>query len=315
VRVLVTGASGFVGGFLCQNLADAGHVVRAALRRPGRAPASAHESEVVGDIDSHTDWARSLEGVDAIVHTAARVHSLDDDASHAALYEETNAAGTLRLAQAAASRGVRRFVFLSSIKVNGEETPGSPFTATDVPQPCDAYGRSKFHGEILLREIARGGRMTVAIVRPPLVYGPGVRANFLRLLSWVDSGKPLPFGAVHNRRSLVNVWNLVDLLRTLVERELPPSDIWMVSDGDDLSTPELVRRMATALGRKARLIPIPEFMFRIAGRLVGKPEYVRRLCGSLVVDITATRRETGWEPHTSMDEALERTARWLRSRG
>jgi UDP-glucose 4-epimerase len=252
--------------------------------------------------------------VDAVIHTAARVHALADNASHAPLYMETNVRGTLRLAQAASLHGARRFIFLSSIKVNGEETTDVAFTAADAPRPGDAYGLSKWQAEQGLRELVRQGGMSLAVVRPPLIYGPGVRANFLRVMSWVDSGRPLPFVAVKNRRSLVNVWNLADLLVTLLERASLVTDTWLVSDGEDLSTPELIRCIGVALGRRPRMLPVPELLFRLAGRLVGKPEYVRRLCGSLVVDMAPTRRDLGWEPRVTVSEALARTASWLHSR-
>jgi nucleoside-diphosphate-sugar epimerase len=311
MRVLVTGATGFVGNVLCETLAARGHHVRAALRSARAVSAAIAEQEIVGEIDSRTDWTRALAGIDAVVHAAARVHVLNDNPANTALYEETNTLGTRQLATAAASARVRRFVFLSSVKVNGEETSGRPYTASDTPRPVDPYGVSKWHAEQHLRDVASGSAMSVAIVRPPLVYGPGVRANFLRLLSWVAAGKPLPFGSVDNRRSLVNVWNLADLLCTLVERDTLPADTWMISDGEDVSTPELIRRIAKALGRPGRLIPVPEVLFHLAGRLLGKSEYVRRVCGSLAVDISPALRDLGWRPPVSMHQALERTAQWF----
>jgi UDP-glucose 4-epimerase len=310
MRVLVTGATGFVGTELCRVLAGSGHVVRAAVRapRPGSTPFA--ENAIVGEIGSCTDWSRALDGVEVVVHAAARAHVLHDSASNAPLYDEVNARGAQQLARCAVRAGVRRFVLLSSIKVNGEETGERPFTAEDTPEPQDAYGRSKQFAEQLVSEIARESNLEVAIVRPPLVYGTGVRANFLRLLGWVHAGRPLPLGAVHNRRSLVNLWNLCDLLRALAEHRAAGIETFLVSDGEDVSTPELVRRIATAMRREARLIPVPPSLLVLAGALLGKKDEVRRLCGSLQIDSQPVRSQIGWTPPVSMDDALRRTAGW-----
>lgn len=309
-RVLVTGATGFVGRTLCDTLARAGYVVRAALRDDKPSSQSIAEKVVVGDITSRTQWTGALVAVDAVVHLAARAHVLHDSPSNADLYIETNARGTLCLAQAAARAGVCRFIFLSSIKVNGEQTVDHAYTALDEPAPVDTYGSSKWLAEQSLAEIGGVTDMQIATIRPPLVYGPGVRANFLRLMRWVDRRIPLPLGAVRNQRSLVSVWNLCDLVRVLLEREHAPSRTWMVSDGEDLSTPELIRRMALAMNRPARLPSVPVPVLRTAGRLLGKQAEVHRLCSSLTVDIATTRAELGWSPPVSVDEALRRTVQW-----
>lgn len=309
-RVLVTGATGFVGTVLCEVLAAAGYRVRAAVRTQRQLPASIHECAVIGDIGPNTDWSAALDEVDWVAHLAARVHVMHDAAENANLYLDTNAQGTARLATAAVKAGVRRFVYLSSVKVNGEETAAQPYSNTDAPQPLDDYGISKWRAEQALQEIGSHSAVSFSIVRPTLVYGPGVRANFLRLMKWVDHQIPLPLGAVNNRRSLVNVWNLCDLVRVLLERDTASTGTWMVSDGEDLSTQELIRRIARAMGRRARLPAIPVAAVRAVGTMLGKGAEVRRLCGSLAVDIGATRDELGWVPPVSVDEALERTVEW-----
>ncbi len=310
-RVLVTGATGFIGGVLCEQLASAGYLVRAALRRERDVPSSIAETRIVGDIGGGTDWSAALEGVDYIVHTAARVHVLHDDRTNAGMYAETNAIGTQRLAVDAAKARVRRFVYLSSIKVNGEETIERPYTATDEAQPVDSYGASKWQAERHLRRVATEHSLEFAIVRPPLVYGPGVRANFLRLLRWVDKERPLPLGAVRNRRSLVSVWNLTDMIGALLRHpDGGTGRVWMVSDGQDLSTTELIQRMAVAMGKRARLLPIPVSMLHVAGHLLGRSAEIARLCGSLCVDIAPARARLGWCPPVSVDEGLARTAVW-----
>lgn len=313
MRVLLTGATGFVGGVLCETLARSGHLVRAALRNERLVPQSAAEHAVVGDIAAFTDWSIALRDVNCVLHIAARAHVLHDRADDSDLYVETNARGTLRLAEAAAQLGVSRFIYLSTVKVNGEETTGHAFTPFDEPRPQDAYGASKWLGEKSLMEVAARTAMLVSIVRSPLVYGPGVRANFLRLLRWVDAEWPLPLGAVANSRSLVSVWNLCDLLVHLLESPVARGGTWMVSDGEDLSTPDLVRRIGNAMGRRAKLLPVPVGLLHLLGGLTGRRAEVARLCGSLTVDISRTRSELRWSPPVTVDEALSRTVDWYLS--
>jgi len=288
----------------------AGHVVRAAVRRTAVALTGVAEHVAVGDIGRSTEWRPALAGVDTVIHLAARAHVLHDTDEASALYEETNALGTLCLARAAAETGVRRFIYLSSVKVNGEETDGRPYTAADEPRPRDAYARSKRRAESHLREVGAAKGMETVIVRPPLVYGPGVRANFLRLLGWVERGWLLPLGAIRNRRSIVSVWNLCDLLIGLVGNVRGDGETWLVSDGDDLSTPELVRRIAASMRKRVTLVPVPAAMLLASAALLGRRAEAARLCGSLVVDISRTRDVLGWTPPLTVDEGLARTAAW-----
>jgi nucleoside-diphosphate-sugar epimerase len=312
-RVLVTGATGFVGGALCERLARSGYTVRAAVRTDRGLPPGAAEKVVTEDLGPDTNWQAALTDVDVVVHAAARTHVLRDAAANARLYRQVNAQGTERLAQMAAQARVRRFVYLSSVKVNGEQTYGRAFRATDEPEPGDAYARSKLQAEAALRQVGAASDLQFAIVRPPLVYGPGVRANFLQLMRWVDKQRPLPFAAVANQRSLVSLWNLLDLIDVLMTHPAASGRVWLVSDGEDLSTPELIMRLARALQRKAWLLPVPPRALLLGGALTGKKSELARLCGSLTLDVTPTRELLQWTAPLTVDEALRRTAAWYRS--
>jgi UDP-glucose 4-epimerase len=307
--VLVTGASGFLGQPLCAELVRHGHTVRAAVRT-ARPALPGVQTMVTGDIGALTEWRAALEGVEMVVHAAARTHVLRDSAANARRYFEVNAQGTEHLARAAAAAGVRRFIYLSSIKVNGESTTEQPYRSDDVPCPQDDYGRSKLQAEISLAQAAQGTAMETAIVRPPLIYGPGVRANFLRLMHWVDRRRPLPFGAIHNARSLVSVWTVNDLLLKLLRHPRSVTGVWLVADGEDLATPDLIRRIGRSLEREVRLLRVPRALLLLGGSLAGKRADLARLCGSLQVDAAPTRRALAWAPPLSLDEALQRTAAW-----
>jgi nucleoside-diphosphate-sugar epimerase len=314
-RVLVTGPTGFIGAVLCESLTGAGYVVRAALRTDRPVPSAIAEKVIVGDIGSTSDWTAALEGVDAIIHTAACAHNLRDNLALANQYTETNVRGTQCLANAAARAQIHRFVYLSSVKVNGEGTSGRAYTAFDEPRPQDAYGISKWHAEQHVIRIAAGSTMQAVIVRSPLVYGPGVRANFLRLMRLVERGWPLPFGAVRNKRSLVNIWNLCDLLLHALRHQSAPARTWMASDGEDLSTPELLRRVGAAMGRRILLFPVPNEVLQLCAALVGRRAEIARLSNSLVIDISQTRADLGWSPPVTVDEALVRTVAWYLGEG
>jgi nucleoside-diphosphate-sugar epimerase len=309
---LVTGASGFIGSAALARLSRDGAVAtRGTVRRHSLNMPGSTELVVVGDLGPETSWIHALEGVDAVVHTAARVHVMRESAlDPLAEFRRVNVSGTLTLARQAAAAGVRRFVFISSVKVNGEGTVlGRPYTATDMPAPVDPYGVSKLEAEQGLFEVARETSMSVSIIRPVLVYGPGVKGNFLTLMRWLHKGVPLPLGAIHNQRSFVALENLVDLIVTCLNHPAASGRVFMVSDGEDLSTTALLRRVAAALGRPARLIPVPAGALIVVARLVGNSDVAQRLCGSLQVDINRTRELLGWSPPVNVDRALRQTTR------
>jgi len=316
--ILVTGASGFVGRSLVTRLAARGSV-RVALRRPLSEALPAGVEVAQAELAPDEDWSGALPGVHAVVHCAARVHVMNDQSENPlAEFRRVNVDGTIRLARQAALAGVRRFIFLSSIKVNGEQTrPGAPFVADQTPNPEDFYGISKMEAEEGLRLLARETGMEVVIIRPPLVYGPGVKANFLAMMRWLKRGIPLPLGAVtENRRSLVALDNLVDLIVNCLDHPAAANQTFLVSDGESLSTAALLRRMGVALGRPARLIPVPVPLLQMGAALLGKRDMAQRLCGSLEVDIGKTRELLGWTPPISVDEGLRRTAaHWLATEG
>ena len=310
--ILITGANGFVGAHLCRWLREAGLGVRGAVRGAAAVKGLAGDAvSVVGDIGPETRWGEVLAGIDCAVHLAARVHVMREDAADPAeAFRRVNVLGTERLARCAAAAGVRRLVYVSSVKVNGEETHGSPFTEQDAPAPQDAYGRSKWDAEQALQGMTRETGLEVAIVRPPLVYGPGVGGNFLRLLRLVDRGLPLPFGAVDNRRSLIGVWNLCRLLELCISHADAAGEIFLAADGEDISTPALVRHLAQGLGKKPRLLPVPPRLLRLAGAMPGLGGVVQRLTGSLRVDAGKAASRLGWRPVVPVAEGLTRTARW-----
>ena len=314
-RVLVTGASGFVGRILCETLAARGMRVRATVHETSPEVERAIETCHVGAIGRHTDWGHALEGVDWVMHLAALAHvSGPRFAWDRSAYQEVNAVGTARLVGAAARSGVARFIYLSSAKVNGEFTSSKAFSPHDEPKPADAYARSKWEGELAVHDTSLSSRMQCATVRAPLVYGSGVRANFLRLMKWVDRGTVLPLGAVRNLRSLINVWNLVDALIRVAEHGAAPGRVWMVSDGADISTPDLIRALGRAMGKQVRLVSVPVGLLHLAGALTAKRAEVARLCGSLVVDISETHSRLDWTPPLTLPEGLARTVAWYQGR-
>jgi nucleoside-diphosphate-sugar epimerase len=312
-HILVTGATGFVGRALVRRLLADGRSVRAAVR-PASEALPVGETVTVDDIGPDTDWGAALAGVDAVVHLAARAHVLRDSSADAhARYQAVNTLGALRLAEAAAAAGVRRFVLLSSARVHGEHTTGAPFTESSPLLAEDPYGRSKADAERGLTALGTTGRLEPVILRPPLVYGPGVRGNFARLVALVARGIPLPLGAVRNRRSLVFVGNLVDAIFRTLDHPAAAGETFLVSDAEDLSTPELVRRIARALGRPARLIPVPSPLLRLGGVLAGRSDDVGRLLDDLVVDGSKIRAVLGWSPVFTLDEGLDQTTAYDRT--
>jgi UDP-glucose 4-epimerase len=263
---------------------------------------------VVGPIDSATDWTEALAGVQVVVHLAARVHVMNDRSTDPlAEFRRTNVAGTFNLARQAVAAGVRRLVFISSVKVNGEATEaGHVFRETDVPDPKDAYGQSKFEAEQGLRHIANETSLELVIIRPPLVYGPGVKANFAALLRAVQRGWPLPLGAVHNLRSLVAIDNLTDFIRICMTHPDACNQTFLISDGQDLSTSDLIKAIAVAAHVRARLVPVPVWLLRIVASLAGRQQAVQRLCGSLQIDSSKARLLLGWTPVLTVQAGLNK---------
>jgi nucleoside-diphosphate-sugar epimerase len=311
VKVLVTGATGFVGSALCEHLAQQGLAVRRALHGAPVLPVG--DDVTVGDIGPRTDWREALEGVDVVVHLAARVHMKRQAAANPlAEYRGVNVHGTRQLAVAAAGAGVKRLVFLSSVKVNGERTV-RPFAEADTPHPEDAYAISKWEAERAVAEVGQHTGLQWVILRPPLIYGPGVKANFRALMQAIARGVPLPLGAIDNRRSLLYLGNLVDAIRLCLVHPAAANRTFLVSDGEDLSTPDLVRRLGRALGTRPRLMSIPVGWLKLAGGILGRRDALARLTDSLQVDSALIRRELGWTPPFTVDQGLAETALWFRS--
>lgn len=310
MTVLLTGANGFVGSMLCKRLFVDGHSVLGTVRRLD-SNRDGSQAVAIVSLAPDTNWTESLKNVDVVVHLAARVHMMDDKCAESLTeFRRVNVLGTTTLARQAAAAGVKRFVFLSSIKVNGEFTePGKPFTAADAPAPVNPYGISKHEAEQSLQQISAETGMEVVVVRSPLVYGPGVKANFRTMMQWLAKGVPLPLAAVtKNRRSLVALDNLVDLIAICVDHPSAANQTFLVSDGEDLSTTALLKRTAKAMGRPARLFAVPPLLLRLAASTFDKHGAYQRLCGSLQLDITKTKQLLGWIPPISVDEGLRRAA-------
>jgi len=303
--ILVTGAGGFVGTAVVSELIARGLAYRAVTRGPCIGYFG------IGNIDARTDWGVALKGVATIIHLASRAHVVNEAAAdQVAHYRTTNVDSTLNLARQAIKAGVKRFVFVSSIKVNGETTETDrPFTAEDVPDPQNPYARSKLEAEQGLFALSRESGLEVTVIRPPLVYGPGVKANFATMLDWIDRGIPLPLGAVYNKRSFVFVGNLADLIILSVSHPAAAGQVFLVSDGEDISTTDLFRKIALALGRPLRIMPFPTPLLNLAASAIGQRAIISRLTDSLQVDVARTRNLLGWEPRKSIDEGLWQTTR------
>lgn len=313
--MLITGANGFVGRALCLDALRRGLRVRGATRTACELPDGVERS-VVGTIDGETDWDDALRGIDTVIHLAARVHVMKEAAADPlAEFLRVNLHGTERLARQAASAGAKRLVYVSSIKVNGERTGDErPFVETDIPAPQDAYGISKWQAEQALHRIARETGLEVVIVRPPLVYGPGVNGNFIRLLAAVDKAVPLPFAAIGNRRSLIYVGNLADALLLCATHPAAAGKTYLVRDGEDVSVPGLIRELAACLGKPARMFFLPVWLLRALGRLTGLRAPVGRILDSLRIDDALVRKELDWQPVSTLRQGVQATVAWYRNR-
>jgi len=310
--VLITGAGGFIGRALCAKILVEGRQVRGTFRSESNVSrlSDGVEGVSIRSIDSDTKWDDALAGIDTVVHLAARVHVMDDSSSDPLTeYRKVNVEGTKCLAVASANAGVKRFIFISSIKVNGEGKDVA-YTEDDEVSPQDYYGVTKWEAEQELHKISDKTDLETVILRPPLVYGPGVKANFLRLVNLVKFRIPLPLGCIKNRRSLIYIANLVDAIITCMTNPNAAGKTYLVSDGEDVSTPELIRRIGAAFRRRALLLPVPVRIMRLAGRITGKYDEVERLVGSLTVDISKIRKELEWKPPYTMEHGLRETAKW-----
>jgi len=310
MNILVTGANGFVGRALCAELFRQKHLVVAVLRKENTELEVSIQTTSICAIDNNTDWSAVLRNVDIVVHLAARVHIMSDHAvDPLAEFRKVNVEGTLNLAMQASKAGVKRFIFMSSVKVNGEHTEFDlPFTEEHPVNPQDAYGISKQEAEQRLMLIAQQTGMEVVVIRPPLVYGAGVKANFASMMRMVKRAIPLPLGAIHNKRSFVYIDNLVSLIVRCIDHPAAANQIFLVSDGNDLSTSELLRGCANALGVKSRLVPIPQKLIESFAALVGKKNVAQRLCGNLQVNIAKARTMLDWTPPITVEEGLKATA-------
>ena len=315
MNILITGSTGFVGKKLVDYLlANTSATLRLAVRKTVSADIDKRTARIpVGDISAQTQWQDALDGCSVVIHAAARVHVMNEQSPDPlAEYRQVNVEGTLNLARQAAAAGVKRFIYLSTIKVNGElTTPGNPFREDDVHIPTDFYALSKYEAEQGLLALARDTGMEVVIIRPVLVYGPGVKGNFASMMKWLDKGIPLPLGLVNNKRSFVSVDNLVDLITTCLTHPRAANQIFLVSDGDDLSTAELLKKLRGYFTRQSILLPVPVWILNGLANALGKGDFSARLCGSLQVDIGKARELLGWQPRFRVNEVLRETTRRL----
>jgi len=312
MKILLTGGTGFVGSAVLNKLVELEYFPAVVVRS---AKNSCHEFDeiVIENINSKTDWKASLSGCDVVIHCAARVHIMNDKSVEPLEeFREVNTFGTLNLARSAARQGVKRFIFVSSIKVLGEKTSlGFPFKSTDTPKPEDPYGISKFEAEEGLKKLAKETEMEIVIIRPPLVYGPGVKGNFASLLKFASKGIPLPFGSIKdNLRSIVSIDNLVDLIITCIKHTNAANRVFLVSDDEDMSTSKIFQQLSESFGKSGFMFAIPVFLYAILGKLAGKSAVVERLCGNLQVDITDTKSILGWKPVITSQAAFVKTAKY-----
>ena len=310
---MITGVSGFIGSALANVLSEKDASIRGAVRSKSNSTPAYVEQVDIGNILPNTDWNLALNNIDVVIYLAARVHVMQDTANDPlSEFRYINTEATLNLAEQAAKKGVKRFIYLSSIKVNGEKTlPGFPFTEEDTCIPVEPYASSKYEAEQGLLKLAEETQMEVVIIRPPLVYGPKVKANFLYMMKWLYKGIPLPFGAIHNKRSFVGIDNLVDLILTCIEHPAAANQIFLVSDDEDLSTTELLMRVSRALDKKSCLFPVNQKLLELCLKLIGKKDLALRFCGSLQVDISKTKKLLDWTPPVSVDNGLRKTAEYF----
>ena len=313
MRVLITGANGFVGAELRKALITKGHAVKSAVRTVQEIHCMQQEyAQVeVGDISPTTHWDGALRDIDAVVHLAARVHIVKENSTeHLSDFRKVNVGGTVNLALHAADSGVKRFIYLSSIKVNGEGSQ-TAYTENDTPVPKDAYAMSKWEAEQALHHVAEKTGLPITIIRPPIVYGPGVKANFLSLMKLVKLGLPLPLKGLKNARSMIYIGNLIDAVIRCIDRREAVGQTYLVSDGEDISSPELVRRIAASFKMKPRLIPCPAKLLRFIGKTAGRSEQIEKILGSLTVNMEKIRHELAWRPPYTIDYGLLETAKWF----
>lgn len=310
MTILVTGATGFVGKPLVDNLILKVNNVRVLVRKELTCVSEKVEKIIVDDLSSVDDWTEILQSVDVVIHCAARVHIMNDLVADPLIeFRKVNVNATLKLARKAAEVGIKRFIFISSIKVNGEMTePGQSFKPDERCQPEDPYGLSKYEAEQGLLKIAAKTDMEVVIIRPPLVYGPGVKANFYLMMKWVNKGIPLPLGAINNQRSFLALDNLVDFIIHCIDHPQAANEVFLISDSEDISTKELLKKVAKAFGKKPRLIPVPVKLMTLVAKLIRKSDVADRLLGSLQVDGSKAQNLLGWEPVVTMDEQLKKIA-------
>lgn len=316
MKVLITGANGFVGAAVFKQLAAMDKIqVVGTLRCIPNERYDHNQFIKVGDMSTDTDWSKAVIGVNTVIHTAARVHVMNDtNINPLREFRRVNVQGTLNLARQAATAGVKRFIFISSVKVNGESTsPNRPFSSEDAASPGDAYAISKMEAEQGLFEISIQTGLEVVIIRPPLIYGLGVKANFASLMKAVERKWTLPLGAIHNKRSLIALDNLVDFIITCINHPRAADQVFLVSDGHDISTTELVRGMAKATNVSVRLVPIPVWLLRGAAYMIGKGNAINRLCDNLQIDISKSKKMLGWVPPISLDEGLLRAAKGIQN--
>lgn len=311
-KILVTGATGFVGRHLCEMLSKKGLTVIGAVRSlPADGEPPGYELRAVGDIAENVDWDPILDGVDGVIHLAARVHVMhEQDNDPLAAFRRVNVLGTEKLLRSANMRTVKRVVYVSSIKVHGDATTASPFSAADTPDPSDPYAQSKLEAEHKLEAIGADVGFETVVIRPPLVYGPGVGGNFLRMMQIVDRRLPMPLASVDNRRSLVYVDNLCDLICECLGNPAAPGKRFLVSDNADVSTPDLIRLIAASMSRPARLFPVPLRLLGLAAKLTGRSAEVSRLIGSLQLDVSGTTQALGWRAPVSLDDGIDATVKW-----